>query len=68
MKCKAAQMVKTPWAAWFRHGVGELGLAPEEFWRLSLWEWLALVGKRAVNAPSRSDLEALVRAHPDKKA
>jgi uncharacterized phage protein (TIGR02216 family) len=67
MSSATACAVKTPWAAWFRFGVGDLGLAPDEFWRLSLWEWLALVGARATNVPTRNDLEALMRAHPDRR-
>jgi len=58
---------QTPWAEWFRFGVGDLGLAPDEFWRLSLWEWLALVGPRPANTPTRGDLEALMLLHPDER-
>jgi uncharacterized phage protein (TIGR02216 family) len=59
---------KTPWAAWFRFGVGALRLAPRDFWRLSLWEWLELIGAQTTPAPTYAELEALMRAHPDLKA
>jgi uncharacterized phage protein (TIGR02216 family) len=55
----------TPWAEWFRFGVRVLGLEPVGFWNLSLWEWLALIDKTESAGPSRAELEALLRAHPD---
>lgn len=46
-----------------------LGVSPEAFWRLSLWEWRALTAPfAAAAAPDRTALEALMRRYPDKDA
>ena len=42
-----------------------LGVAPEAFWRLSLAEWRALVEPGSAGALGRSELAALMEAHPD---
>ena len=52
---------RTPWAEWFAFAVGGLRLSPEIFWRLSLWEWLALIAARAGETPTRAELDALLQ-------
>lgn len=43
-----------------------LGVPPQAFWRLSLVEWRAVTaGLDGPRAPSRAELEALMRAYPD---
>lgn len=49
-------------------GLGEMRLAPRDFWALSLCEWRALTVARfgaAVPALTRAGLHALMRNHPD---
>ncbi len=43
-----------------------LGLAPDAFWRLSVAEWRALSAPGIAEPLSRAELDALMRAHPDK--
>jgi uncharacterized phage protein (TIGR02216 family) len=44
-----------------------MGIAPKDFWRLSLVEWRALTGGEA-EALSRAGFEALARQYPDEHA
>jgi uncharacterized phage protein (TIGR02216 family) len=53
----------TDWPAALRAAL-RLGLAPADFWRLSLAEWRALTGG-AVPVLSRARLEALMARFPD---
>lgn len=54
------------WASAFRFAVLQAGLAPGEFWRLSLAELAVLAGTPgAPDLPSRKALEDLMQAHPD---
>lgn len=54
------------WLAAFRFAVLQAGLAPSEFWRLSLPELSALTAlPGGQDIPGRNDLESLMRAHPD---
>jgi uncharacterized phage protein (TIGR02216 family) len=57
-----------PWTEWLAIAAVKLGLSPEAFWRLSVWEWLALMEIFVPQAPSRGELAALLRAHPDTNA
>lgn len=59
----------TWWAAAFRFAVFQAGLAPPEFWRLSLPELAALAaasGPVAFDTPDRRELESMMLAHPDR--
>jgi len=59
------------WMAAFRFAVIQAGLAPTEFWRLSLPELSALAaasGPNAFEAPDRSELDAMMMVHPDRLA
>lgn len=47
------------------HGIGRLGLSPREFWRMSVTEWRAALGQGREGALTRSELDALVKEHPD---
>jgi uncharacterized phage protein (TIGR02216 family) len=53
------------WAALMRVGLGELGLAPEVFWRLSPAEFLMLLGGAGPAPMGRSAFEALAARFPD---
>jgi uncharacterized phage protein (TIGR02216 family) len=48
-------------------GLGQLQLAPDVFWRMTLPELKAAAGglKRVQPALGRSELEALIRQYPD---
>ena len=62
---------ETWWAAAFRFAVIQAGLAPTEFWRLSLPELSMLAAVSDPNvfeAPDRSELDAMMMAHPDRQA
>jgi uncharacterized phage protein (TIGR02216 family) len=43
----------------------QFGLAPAQFWRLSLREWRALITPLGSEALSRAAFEALSRRFPD---
>lgn len=45
-----------------------MNLRPADFWALSPAEWRWLAGAAGAAAPSRADVEALIRLHPDKTA
>ena len=56
------------WAAAFRFAVIQAGIAPAQFWRLSLPELAALAaapGPTALDVPGRSELDTMMLAHPD---
>lgn len=54
------------WAAMLRVAALRLGIAPEAFWRLSLSEWRMLTEDAGPAAMGRSELERLMREHPDR--
>jgi uncharacterized phage protein (TIGR02216 family) len=56
---------RTPWPALIAAAC-RLGVAPAQFWRLSLREWRALVAPPADAAMTRARFEALLRLYPDK--
>lgn len=48
------------------YGLGTLRLPPDQFWSLTPRELAATIAPRIrAAAPGRSDLTALMRAHPD---
>ena len=53
------------WDAALRHAALRLAIAPEAFWRLSLREWRALTMDAGAPGLGRSELERLMREHPD---
>jgi uncharacterized phage protein (TIGR02216 family) len=66
-------MSADPWRRWLPLGLGVLGLNADQFWRLSLAEWRAMLeghamrfGARAVPALGREDFTALQSRYPDK--
>ena len=56
----------TPWPRLIRLAA-QMGIAPKDFWRLSLVEWRALTGGEAEALP-RAAFEALARQYPDEDA
>lgn len=56
-----------PWAEVMQIGLGQLRLAPKDFWALSLVELNAMIGVHmpVVNVPDRQVLDALMQAYPD---
>lgn len=57
-------MSGTDWGAWLRLAL-QLGLAPADFWQLSLREWRLLTRSDQAHAMRRSEFEALARRFPD---
>lgn len=57
-------MTETPWAAWLAAALG-VGLAPSQFWRLSLKEWRALISPAPEAALDRAAFDALAARFPD---
>lgn len=55
---------RTPWSAWLRAGAA-CGLAPAQFWRLSLKEWRALIGPQAARGFDRAAFDVLAARFPD---
>lgn len=54
---------KTPWAGWLAAAFAA-GLAPCDFWRISVREWRAMTGAQA-NALGRAAFDALAARFPD---
>ncbi len=54
----------TPWRALLA-AASQTGIAPADFWRLSLREWRALIAPPAGETLSRQAFEALAKLHPD---
>ncbi|MCA3436668.1 MAG: phage tail assembly chaperone [Rhodobacter sp.] len=61
-------MSRIDWPGLMRVGIGQLGLAPEVFWRLTPAELQMLTGQGPTGqaAFTRARLDALVRAFPDR--
>ncbi len=55
---------RLPWRGWFQFAVLSLGLAPEEFWGLTLDEWRFLAPDDAA-ALDRRGLNRLIALYPD---
>jgi hypothetical protein len=55
-----------PWRQWFLFAVLSLGLAPEEFWALTLNEWRFLAPDEGA-ALTRGGLQRLIALYPDEK-
>ena len=47
---------KWPFDAWLKIAVLQLGLSPEDFWKMSLTDWFALTRSAAPLAMRKSDL------------
>lgn len=61
-------MDRINWPALMRAGIGQLGLKPGEFWALSPWELMLMLGVDGSEAPlTRGRLEALAAAFPDER-
>ncbi|WP_421792916.1 phage tail assembly chaperone [Hyphobacterium sp.] len=60
-------MTGLPFRAWLRLAAERYGIAPHQFWALSLMEWLALTHSESPPALQRSALSNLLKAYPDKK-
>ena len=45
-----------PFEAWLKVAVLQLGLSPEDFWKMSLKDWFALTQSPAPYAMRKSDL------------
>lgn len=58
-------MSRPDWLAALRLAA-RLGIAPREFWQLSLIEWRALAGGRDAEPLSRRALQILMADYPDK--
>lgn len=55
------------WPGLMRAGMGQLGLTPDQFWRLSPLELRIMLGAEAKAPPiTRARLEELAAAYPDK--
>jgi uncharacterized phage protein (TIGR02216 family) len=61
-------VTRIDWPGLMQVGIGQLGLAPEAFWRLTPAELqiLAGLGPTGQAAFTRARLDALVRAFPDR--
>lgn len=55
-----------PWRQWFAFAVCSLGLSPDDFWSLTLFEWRSLAPDGG-GAMDRSGLEKLIALYPDKR-
>lgn len=59
-------MTGLDWAGLLRAGLRELGLTPDQFWRLTPAELLIMLGREEQQAPlTRAGLEDLARRFPD---
>jgi len=55
-----------PWRQWFLFAVVTLGLAPEDFWALTIEEWRHLTPDEGA-ALDAGGLQRLVALYPDEK-
>ncbi len=53
-----------PWGVWLRMA-SQLGVAPAQFWALSVREWVLLTAHDATPSLGRSGLAALMTSFPD---
>ena len=57
------------WTGLMRAGLGRLHLRPADFWALTPWELMLMLGLEARGAPmARARLMELARAYPDRAA
>jgi len=54
-----------PFEAWLRLAVGGFRLSPQQFWDMSLRDWLALTRAETTQAMSADELRALHIKFPD---
>ena len=54
-----------PFELWLIYGVKGLGLSPENFWAMSVSDWLNLTAKNKMQTMARTDLETLMQTFPD---
>ena len=61
-------MAGLDWPGLLRAGCRDLGMTPEQFWRLTPVELLVLMGREGGAAPlNRQRLDELSRAFPDER-
>lgn len=67
LESKSDLAIAFPWAEVMQIGLGQLRLAPKDFWVLSLRELNAMIGAHmpVVNVPDRQVLDALMQTYPD---
>ena len=58
----------SPWPSLLRLAATRYGIAPHEFWRLSLAEWRALTAEPTTGALTRTAFNALVQRFLDDPA
>lgn len=56
-----------PWARMMQTAI-RFGIAPDQFWQLSLREWQMLTRTRTGTDFRKTDLSRLIAAYPDKEA
>lgn len=56
--------VPIPWGAWLRMA-SQMGVAPAQFWALSVREWVLLTAHDPFPSLGRSGLETLMTSFPD---
>ena len=61
------QRERTPWPTLI-DAARRLGVAPAQFWRLSLAEWRALAAPNAEGPMTRAAFDVLSRRYPDIKS
>lgn len=58
-------MTQWPLRDWLRLSVKVLGLSPEQFWDMTISDFLTLIAHTPPNSASHSDLNALLEHYPD---
>ncbi|WP_371396206.1 phage tail assembly chaperone [Fretibacter rubidus] len=56
-----------PFEAWLKLAVGRYGLSPQEFWSISVKDWLTLTAPTERQALNREGFAALSARYPDIK-
>jgi len=58
-------MSQNDWARQLRLAALHFSISPDEFWKLSVWEWMQLTAPSTSEFMNSRDLQSLSRKFPD---
>lgn len=60
-------MNEWPFDLWLKTAVRGFGLSPNEFWQMSVCDWLVLLAGNTEQSFSRTELATLMNTYPDEE-